>query len=65
MRVIVETSRCLGSGNCLGFAPGVFDQRDDDGIVILLDPEPPADREADVRQAAALCPARAIVLEES
>ncbi|CAJ62651.1 putatite ferredoxin (partial) [Frankia alni ACN14a] len=41
-------------------APDVFDQRDDDGIVILLDANPPADQHDNVRRAAAVCPAAAI-----
>jgi ferredoxin len=40
----------------------VFDQRDTDGIVFLLDDNPPAELHDDVRRAAALCPARAISL---
>ena len=43
-------------------AGAVFDQRDDDGIVFLLDENPPPERHDDVRRAGALCPARAISL---
>jgi ferredoxin len=42
----------------------VFDQRDDDGIVVLLDAAPSADQYPAVREAAQLCPAAAIVLHE-
>lgn len=41
MRVIVDTEKCSGAGQCVMLAPKVFDQRDD-GIVIRLDPSPPA-----------------------
>jgi ferredoxin len=38
----------------------VFDQRDEDGIVVLLDPSPPAELAEDVHHAATVCPALAI-----
>jgi ferredoxin len=64
MKVSVDTDKCIGSGQCVLTAPGVFDQRDEDGIVVLLNPDPPADVAADVQQAAALCPALAITVED-
>jgi len=45
-------------------APQVFDQRDDDGIVVLLDARPAQELHATVREAADMCPAAAIVLSE-
>ncbi|GAB3980313.1 ferredoxin [Actinoallomurus sp. NPDC050550] len=65
MKVIVDQDKCVASGQCVTSAPDVFDQRDEDGIVVLLAEEPPADLAADVRQAAAVCPALAIQVEES
>ena len=38
----------------------MFDQRDEDGIVVVLDAEPPAALHDAVREAAAICPAAAI-----
>lgn len=64
MRVIVDQDRCVGSGQCALTADDVFDQREEDGIVVLLDAAPPAGRLPDVRQAAAMCPALAITVEE-
>jgi ferredoxin len=64
MKVIIDEEKCVGSGQCVLAADEVFDQRDDDGIVVLLDENPPAERSADVRQAAAVCPALAIKVEE-
>ena len=50
---------CVGAGMCVLTAPEVFDQ-DDDGIVTVLQPEPGADEESAVRQAATLCPSGAV-----
>ncbi|MCA2223357.1 ferredoxin [Nonomuraea aurantiaca] len=64
MKVIVDEDKCCGAGQCVLIAPEVFDQRDEDGIVILLEPEPAADRHSAVREAAAVCPGAAIELTE-
>ncbi|MGS2648219.1 4Fe-4S domain-containing protein [Streptosporangium sp. LJ11] len=64
MKVTVDEDKCCGAGQCVLIAPEVFDQRDDDGIVVLLEPEPGADRHTLVREAAAVCPAAAIALSE-
>ncbi|MEV6848366.1 ferredoxin [Actinoplanes sp. NPDC051411] len=64
MKVLVDQEKCVASGQCVVAAPDVFDQRDSDGVVVLLDPAPPAAQDDDVRQAAAVCPALAITIEE-
>ncbi|WP_329080505.1 MULTISPECIES: ferredoxin [unclassified Streptosporangium] len=64
MKVTVDEAKCCGAGQCVLIAPGVFDQRDDDGVVVLLEPEPGADQHTLVREAAAVCPAAAIGLSE-
>ncbi|HVW34751.1 MAG TPA: ferredoxin [Acidimicrobiia bacterium] len=64
MRITVNVERCCGAGQCVLSAPDVFDQNDDDGRVVVLVAEPAADRHADVRRAAGLCPARAIELHQ-
>lgn len=64
MRIAVERDRCVAAGQCVLVAPDVFDQNEDDGLVILLDAEPVGQDEA-VHKAAQLCPAQAIrVLDE-
>jgi ferredoxin len=65
MRVVVDQDKCVGAGQCVFPAPEVFDQRDEDGIVVLLNEFPPEDMHEGVREAAHVCPALAIVLEES
>ncbi|MDP9868127.1 MULTISPECIES: ferredoxin [Streptosporangium] len=62
MKVTVDEAKCCGAGQCVLIAPEVFDQREEDGIVILLDPEPGEDQHVLVREAAAVCPAAAIEL---
>ena len=64
MKVFVDQDKCVASGQCVLAAPDVFDQRDEDGIVVLLTDNPPADRADDVRQAAAVCPALAILVHD-
>ena len=64
MKITVDEEKCCGAGQCVLIAPEVFDQRDDDGIVILLNAEPGADQHAAVRETAAVCPAGAIFLDE-
>jgi len=64
IRVEVDEHRCVGAGQCVWVAPQVFDQRASDGVVVLLLPEPPSNLEPYVREAAALCPARAIRIED-
>ncbi|MEB8337540.1 ferredoxin [Streptomyces endophyticus] len=62
MRISTEEDRCVAAGHCVVAAPEVFDQREDDGVVVLLDPRPPAGVRAAVEEAALLCPAAAIRL---
>ena len=40
MLVTVDQDKCVSSGMCVLNASGVFDQRDDDGVVELLVAEP-------------------------
>lgn len=65
MKVVVDEDKCCGAGQCVLVAPEVFDQRDEDGIVVLLDAEPPEQEHAAVREAASVCPAAAIELNEN
>ncbi|MFJ7998379.1 ferredoxin [Streptomyces sp. NPDC096310] len=64
MKITVDEDKCCGAGQCVLVAPEVFDQRDDDGVVILLTPEPDPVEHAAVREAAAVCPAAAIAVSD-
>ncbi|GAA3436864.1 ferredoxin [Kutzneria kofuensis] len=60
MKIVVDQDKCCGAGSCVLLAPDVFDQRDDDGIVVLLDAEPAAELHGAVQEAVNVCPAGAI-----
>ncbi|RJL30016.1 ferredoxin [Bailinhaonella thermotolerans] len=62
MKITVDQGRCVGAGQCARLAPDVFDQREEDGVVTLLDPAPPPERHAPARDAADVCPSGAITL---
>lgn len=64
MRVTVRRDRCIASGQCVSAVGEVFDQNEDDGSVVLLTEAPPAGLAAEVRRAASVCPALAIIVEE-
>ncbi len=59
LRIEINREVCMGSGNCLFWAPGVFDL-DDEGIAIVVDPAgAPEDK---IALAVDGCPTRAITL---
>lgn len=65
MRFEIDAEKCVGAGVCALAAPNVFDQNDDDGIIVVLDDAPPVSEQEAVREAAVRCPAAVIrVLEE-
>ncbi|MEU7636055.1 MULTISPECIES: ferredoxin [unclassified Streptomyces] len=63
MKITIDEDKCVGAGQCVLAADEVFDQRDEDGIVVLLTPDPPRELLARVEDAAARCPALAIEVE--
>jgi ferredoxin len=63
MEIKANTQLCIGAGMCALTAPQVFDQSDDEGLVVLLEPTPPADLEETVRRAVNLCPSGAISVD--
>ncbi|WP_411153315.1 ferredoxin [Streptomyces sp. A30] len=65
MKVGVEVPKCVASGQCVLLAPEVFDQREDDGMVVLLDEAPAPELHDGVRESAAVCPAAASRVRDS
>ncbi|MEU7751236.1 ferredoxin [Micromonospora sp. NPDC049101] len=63
MRIRVDADRCVASGVCAFTAPEVFDQGDEDGVVRVLQAEPPADQHEAVEEAVLGCPAQVITIE--
>ena len=64
MKVSVDQDKCVSSGQCVLNAAEVFDQRDEDGVVVLLIAEPSTGQADGTRRAAAACPALAIEIVE-
>lgn len=63
MKVSVSTELCQGHARCVEFCPEVFDV-DDQGFVVLLEENVGDDLTADVREAVANCPERAISVSD-
>ncbi|NBE56586.1 ferredoxin [Streptomyces boluensis] len=62
LRLHVDRDRCAGAGMCALTAPEVFDQDDEEGLVLLRQPTPRPEHQAAARLAAGLCPAGAITV---
>lgn len=63
MKVVVDQQTCASTGLCESLLPEVFQQDDIDGRSHVLR-DPLVDEESRARQAAEMCPARAIRLTE-
>lgn len=63
-RVLADASACIGAGNCVSSAPGIFAQ-DQDGTVMVRQPEVTGDQTALAETAADNCPAFAITIEKA
>lgn len=61
MRIEADREVCIGSGNCVWISDILFDQ-DDDGIVLVLQPEVPAGQRDKAASAVKLCPSGALRL---
>jgi ferredoxin len=64
MRIVTDTGRCVGAGQCALTEPVVFDQNDEDGTVVLLTDHAEGDTLANVREAIELCPSQALSIVE-
>ncbi|MFF9587493.1 ferredoxin [Streptomyces achromogenes] len=64
MRIDADRNACVGSGQCARIAPHLFDQDEEDGLVVVVR-APGDDEEGALRLAVSGCPARALRLRES
>ncbi len=64
MRLSIDRERCCSSGQCVLTAPDVFEQSEEDGLVVLRDGQPAGGRFGEVRLAIALCPSGAITVAD-
>ena len=64
MKVTGDQDKCVSAGQCVLNAGDIFDQRDDDGVGVVLNDSPPPEQATDARKAAAARPALAIDIRE-
>lgn len=64
MRVRLDQAMCGTTGQCVLFAPEVF-QQDDEGVGEVIEPRPGAEHHERVRLAEIGCPVGAIEVTES
>ena len=64
MRVIAYTQKCIAGGNCVLTCSNVFEQRDSDGTVHVLNERPSLALLGKVRQAVDLCPGQVFSIED-
>ncbi|MFI0191352.1 ferredoxin [Streptomyces sp. NPDC017082] len=60
MKVVADYDKCCAAGQCAVLAPDVFDQDEDDGVVVILDEEPAAVLHDAVLRAVTACPGAAL-----
>jgi ferredoxin len=64
VRVIAFTQKCIAGGNCVLTCSDVFEQRDSDGTVHILNERPALALLEKVRQAVDLCPGQVFTIED-
>ncbi|WP_296560649.1 ferredoxin [Pigmentiphaga sp.] len=62
MKIAIDTSKCIGAGLCVVASPELFAQRDEDGIVYLINEHPDPRQDDSAREAARQCPTLAITI---
>ena len=60
IRIEIDREKCVGSGNCVFWAPATFDL-DDEGLSVVIDPS--GDAEDRIRVAVDGCPSKALSME--
>ncbi|MFC5947544.1 ferredoxin [Pseudonocardia lutea] len=64
MRILLDEGKCCGLGMCEAEAPDLFEVQDD-GSLVVLNPEPRPDQLDEARAACSACPAGALTLVEA
>ena len=63
MKVHADRDVCIQAGNCVMVADSLFGQ-DDDGIVVVLVDDIPAEEQDKAREAVKLCPSQALTITQ-
>jgi len=63
VKVHADRDVCIQAGNCVMVADSLFDQ-DDDGIVVVLVDDIPAEEQDKAREAVKLCPSQALTITQ-
>jgi ferredoxin len=63
MKVVVNFDVCMSNAQCMLAAPEVFEVRED-GMLYLLQEQPPETLREKIEDAARLCPTQAITIEK-
>ena len=64
MKILINRDKCVGAGQCVLAAPEIFQQSEDDGLVVVRLSEPPEHLHDSARAAANLCPALVITVTD-
>jgi ferredoxin len=64
MRIIVDTDKCIGSGNCVLACQEIFAQSEDNGLIHVLNTHPSLTLLPHIKQAIQDCPALVFRLED-
>jgi ferredoxin len=64
MKIVADTGKCVGAGQCVLTEPRLFDQNEDEGTVVVLDDTPDGDLVEQARTAVQVCPSQALSLRE-
>ena len=64
MKIVADVSKCVGAGQCVMYAPDLFTQSEDTGLVAVLLPTPGPEQRELAERAVMACPSLAIWLED-
>ncbi len=64
VRIVIDKSRCQGTGVCVLRSPGIFDQSSTDGKVFVIENANLGENIEEIREAVFDCPSQALSLVE-